>query len=182
MRFSPALAVLLAAMASCQGPPKDRPIPVENEVVMEPGSRITAKTPAGTIVIGAGQGLRRSYTWNGATRAVEMLPRDERWYGSLGIYFPGPGNHWVEHEGITRGVVEEGQQHFNSTDDALAWLKVQNWQPHVWNSTGLVVGWRTVPERRQLNVDVWQVYVAGKKPADFPGADDEAILYELAGQ
>src|SRR5688572_17793478 len=78
--------------------PGDRPIPKKNEIVMEPGSRLTATTPIGKIIIDAGRGLRRSYTWDGATRFVEMWPRDKRWYGSLGIYYPGLGNHWREHK------------------------------------------------------------------------------------
>ena len=73
--------------------PGDGPISKKNEIVMAPGSRLTATTPVGRIVINAGEGLRRSYTWDGATRSVEMWPRDKRWYGSLGIYYPGPEWH-----------------------------------------------------------------------------------------
>ncbi len=160
------------------GPAADRPIPKANEVVMAPGSRITATTPVGKIVVTAGRGLRRDFLWDGVTRSVEMWPRNKRWNGSLGLYFPGPGNHWAEHKGISRGVVEEGQQHFKTTAEATAWLNERKWQPHVWTSNGLVVGWSKTPERQQLNVDVWQIYVDGKKPGKFPGANDKAIVYE----
>lgn len=158
--------------------PDDGPIPKKNETVMAPGSRLTATTPVGKIAIDAGQGLRRSYTWDGATRSVEMWPRQERWYGSLGLYYPGPGNHWPEHNGITRGVVEEGQQHFDTVAEAMSWIEEQQWQPLVWTNSGLVVGWGKTPVRKQLNVDVWQVYVDGKKPTTLPGADDTAIVVE----
>src|SRR5688572_5319351 len=80
----------------------------KNETVMTPGMRITATTAAGTLSITAVDELTRCYTWEGATRCVEMWPRTERWYGSLGLYHPGPGAHWKEHRGITRCVVEEG--------------------------------------------------------------------------
>ncbi|MBA3480990.1 MAG: hypothetical protein H0T51_04150 [Pirellulales bacterium] len=126
----------------------------------------------------AGQGLRRDYSWDGATRSVEMWPREKRWYGSLGLYYPGPGNHWRNHKGISRGVVQEGQQHFVTIAKATTWLKEQKWQPLVWNNSGLVVGWSKTPERQQLNVDVWQLYIDGKKPTKLPGANDKAITYE----
>lgn len=184
MRAAVAYFLLFTVTPGCLGnqPPGDGPIPKKNEVVMAQGSRLTATTPVGKIVIVAGQGLRRSYTWDGATRAVEMWPRDKRWYGSLGLYYPGPGNHWREHEGISRGVVQEGQQHFETTAEAMDWLKKLQWQPHVWNNSGLVVGWSKTPARQQLNVDVWQLYIGGKKPTKLPGADDKAIIYETKGE
>ena len=143
-------------------------------------SQITATTSVGTIRIASGRGLRRSYTWDGATRSVEMIPRTERWYGSLGIYYPGPGEHWFPHEGITRAVVEEGQQHFRSTQEAIAWLRARTWMPFVSTSDGLVVGWMKVPERKQLSVEVWQLYIAGSKPAHFPKASDGAVRLDSA--
>jgi hypothetical protein len=158
---------------------EDGPIPAHNEVVMTPEMRITATTSVGTITITAGKGLKRSYTWDGATRSVEMYTRAERWYGSLGLYYPGPGDHWREHKGITRGVVEEGQQHFKTQDEALTWLSEQKWAPHVWTSDGLAVGWRKYLPRRQLNVDVWQIYIDGEKPAKLPGSQDDSIVMDL---
>jgi hypothetical protein len=106
-----------------------------------------------------------------------MEPRTERWQGSLGIYWPGPGFHWEECEGVARAVVEEGQQHFDTVRAALEWLKERgDWMPHVYRNDGLVVGWRTVvPDRKQLNVEVWQLLVAGRKPTALEGADDAAI-------
>jgi hypothetical protein len=163
--------------AAMRRPATTRPAELaQTEFAMVPGQTITARTPPGTIRISADDWLRRSYTWEGATRSVEMWPRDERWYGSLGIYYPGPGRHWEEHRGITRGVVQEGQQHFTSEQEALAWIRSQSgWKPHVYTRHGLVVGWRKVPEREQLDVDVWQIMVNGRKPPDLPGATDAAI-------
>ncbi|HEY3474354.1 MAG TPA: hypothetical protein VGK56_07060 [Anaerolineales bacterium] len=153
---------------------------------MTPGMRITASTPNGEIAITAGQGLRRSYTWEGATRSVEMWPREDRWYGSLGLYYPGPGNHWKEHDGITRGVVEEGQHHFPTEKEAAEWLEerqaLQPFISYVWRRDGLVVGWGKVPERNQLNVEVWQTYIDGKKPSDMPNSLNEKITVEMNKQ
>jgi hypothetical protein len=146
------------------------------EVVLSPGMRITATTPAGTIAITAGEDFLRSYTWEGATRSVEMWPRGQRWYGSLGLYYPGPGEHWEEHNGITRGVLEEGQQRFKSVPEALTWLHERTWMPYVYRNDGLVVGWRKTLPRKQLDVEVWQLLINGKKPQKLPGSQDDKIV------
>jgi hypothetical protein len=104
-----------------------------------------------------------------------MWPREERWYGSLGLCYPGPGHHWKEHNGITRGVVEEGQQHFDSVEAAMEWIAQRTWMPFVYRNDGLMVGWGKVPGRYQLDVEVWQLMINGEKPASLPGATDEAI-------
>jgi hypothetical protein len=149
------VAVLLLTPVSCvAGEVGNGPVPPRNEIVMTAGMSITATTLVGTITITTGKELKRSYTWEGATRSVEMWPRNQRWYGSLRLYFPGPGSHWEPHHGITRGVVEEGQKHFQSVDEAMKWLKDRSYMPLVYRSDRLVVGWAKVPEREQLNVEV----------------------------
>ena len=149
---------------------------VKNEIAMSPGMKITATTPNGVIAVSAGNGLSRSYTWQGATRSVTMLPRAERWYGSLGLYYPGPGLHWLPHKGIARGVLEEGQQHFKTVAEALKWIRSRTWMPYVYTSSGLVVGWKRVPARMQLNVEVWQIYINGRKTSNLPGSQNSRIV------
>jgi hypothetical protein len=148
----------------------------KNETVMSAGMRIQATTPIGVMVITAVDELTRSYTWEGATRSVEMWPRAERWYGSLGLYYPGPGDHWKEHKGITRGVTEEGQQHFQSAAEALKWIRSRTWMPYVYRDDGLVVGWHKTLPRKQLDVEVWQILIHGKKPTRLPGSQNEKIV------
>lgn len=147
------------------------------ELVMTPGSEITARTPSGVITIRAGEKWSRSYLWGHCEGSVTMWPRKERWYGSLGLYWPGPGFHWPECEGVARAVVEEGQQHFDTVDAALEWVQQRSKAiPYVYRNDGLAVAWQTViPERKQLNVYVWQLLVAGKKPTALVGATDAAI-------
>jgi hypothetical protein len=169
---------------------RDDPVPPENEIVMTPGMKLTASTPIGDITITAGTGLRRCYTWEGATRCVHMWPRKERWYGSLGIYFPGPGDHWKEHNGITRGCVGEEQKHFQTHHEAVEWIEQQKKlnaefadpveSPHAWihRNDGLVVDWGKVPARNQLDVIVMQILIDGKKPTKLPGAEDDKIVVE----
>lgn len=147
------------------------------EVVMVPGSEIAASTPWGRIKVVAGDAYRRTYHWGKCSGSVTMWPRKERWYGSLGLYWPGPGFHWRECEGVARAVTEEGQQHFETVEAAFEWIRTRSdWMPYVYRNDGLVVGWRTViPDRKQLNVEVWQLFVAGKKPNRLEGATEDAI-------
>lgn len=146
------------------------------ETVMTPGMRIVAKTSEGEIVIDAGRGYARSYTWDGATRSVELIPRKARWYGGLGIYYPGPGQHWKPNKGITRGVLEEGILWFKDLNGFWAWIREARTQrDYIYSKDGLVVGWRKVLERKQLNVDVWQIMIAGQKPEDLPDNNDTQI-------
>lgn len=154
----------------------DGPIPAGAEVVMAPGSSITAETSTGTIKITAGKGLLRSYTWEGATRSVEMGAREKRWQGSLGIGWPGSGDHWKEHNGISRGVLEEGQMRFTSVAAAMKWIKERaKWLPLVYRNDGLLVGFGKNLSRKQLNVEVWQIYINGKKPTKLAGSQDAKI-------
>jgi hypothetical protein len=58
----------------------------------------------------------------------------------------------------------------------MKWINEQLWMPLVYRNDGLAVGWRKVPERSQLYVDVWQIYIDGKKPTALPGSADEKII------
>jgi hypothetical protein len=114
-------------------------LPAGCEVVMSPGMRITATTAVGTIAITAVDELTRSYTWEGATRAVEMCPREGRYYGSLGLSYSGMGVHWRDHHGIQRCFTEEGQQHFQTLERAMNWIKKRGPMPFVYRDDGLMV-------------------------------------------
>ncbi len=74
---------------------------------------------------------------------------------------------------INRGVLEEGQQHFKSRDEALAWIKGRSrCHATVHSKNGLVVSFDKVLNRKQINVEVWQVFIGGKAPNDLPGASN----------
>jgi hypothetical protein len=94
----------------------------------------------GAIEIRAGTAFRRYYTWDGDTRWVDLWPRDQRWHGSFGAYYPGTGSHWISNHGITRGVLEEGQKHFDTLGDAQKWLASKPYA--VYTHDGLVVDFR----------------------------------------
>lgn len=163
------LLMMISVLSAClrttydfSSPP---PVPADNEIVMTEGMKITATTVTGTITITAGKGLMRSYTWEGETRSLIMFPRKARWYGSMGVYDAAVGDIWQEHNGIRRGVVDEGQQHFDNEESALEWLKHR--YECVYRDDGLVVCYSKTLGRRQLNVDVWQIYLGGTVPSKY---------------
>lgn len=161
------------------------------EAVMVEGMWIEFNNAHGSMKITGGKGFERSYTWAGETRTLDMWPRKKRWYGSLGMYNPGAFiegelEQWKEHDGIRRCVAEEGQRHFTNTMEAVEWVKASGRDlDYVYNDSGLVVGMDKQPsslEERQkgdfpgtLLVDVWQVYINGRKPLRLEGAKNSAI-------
>lgn len=161
----------------------DPPVPGNNEVVMPPNAKIEATTKDGNIVIKSGKGLKRYYNWDGATRSVVMWPRPSRWYGSLGMYYPGPGFHWLPHNGIKRGVLNEGQKHFSTAEDAVKWLNQSNNNDCVYRDDGLAVCFSKYLPRHQLNVDVWQIYIEGKTPSEFKetATENQNTIYYVGG-
>jgi hypothetical protein len=132
------------------------------------------------ITIVAGPGFQRTYRWRQCEIVAHPCPRDERWFGSLGIYDPAPGlMYWHFCEGISRPVVEEQQLHFRTSVDAETWLTryVHNIpETTVYRNDGLVVQWSIMPERQQLYVEVAQLCINGQKPTTVPGAYDNAII------
>jgi hypothetical protein len=160
----------------------DPPVPLANEIVIPPDAAITAKTESGMITIKSGKGLKRYYTWNGVTRSVVMWPRAARWYGSFGVYYPGPGSHWLpKHEGISRGVLDEGQQHFDTLEEAIFWLRKHD-RDCVYRDDGLVVCFSINLGREQINVDVWQIYIGGDKTSQYQEDDFHEKAAKMFGQ
>lgn len=156
---------------------------IEREIVMSEGMSISATTPEGTITVVAGKGFKRIYKWNGCEKSVILETRNVRWDGSYGIYHAGTGITWSSPcDGLDRAVVEEGQQHFPTVEDAEKWIRSRRGLSYVHRDDGLMVGWNVFPTRRELNVDVWQLYVNGAKPKQLSGSDNKAIRVSSATQ
>ena len=62
--------------------------------------------------------------------------------------------------------------HFPDQRAAVDFLRASQGPPRrfVWNSSGLAVGYGEVPERDQLDADVIQICIRGRKPAHLSGA------------
>jgi hypothetical protein len=172
------LSALLPGALGDDAKPRAGRLPATCEVVMSPGMRITATTSAGTIAITAVEELTRSYTWEGATRAVEMEPHRARFFGSFGLFFNAATEHWRDHHGITRCTTKEGQQHNKTVDEAMNWIKEPDRLPSVYRDDGLMVGWRKDLQAKFLDVEVWQILIDGKKPKRLPGSQNDKIRME----
>lgn len=150
---------------------------VQTESVMTKGMTIQASNTFGKITIEAGEGTRRTLSWDGGSESVRLLKRGSRWYGSLGLYHPG-GNQRVHL------VVDEGKQHFSSENEANEWLLSgqdrMNW---ACSSNGLVVGWYKTkkPDRDYwaVIVEVWQVYIKGQKASSLRECTSRSV--EITG-
>ncbi len=158
------------------------------ESVMVEGMSILFTNSHGSMTVTAGKGFERRYTWAGDTRTVTMYPRKKRWLGSLGMYNPGYYESgklepWIYHDGIKRYVVEEGQLHFTNTTDVAKWLATRSkFHDYIYNDHGLVVGLAfdrqpQLPDgpAGTLHVDVWQIYINGKKPQKLDGSKNQDI-------
>jgi hypothetical protein len=148
-----------------------------NEIVLTPRMSIAAENINGNLFIQAGDNYHRSFTWKGETRSVDMLPRKERWNGSFGIYFPGRGNHWKEHDDITRAVIDEGILNFESLDRVLEFIdRYEDRSSLVYNDEGLFVYWDKSPGAGgTLNVQIWQLLIKGDKPNGIPGSENTKL-------
>jgi hypothetical protein len=155
------------------------------ELVMYEGTRIEANKDGSAIKIVAGSGFDRDYEFNGCKLKSDMNARGGRWYGSLGIYDPVEKflpSFFLPKEcnGVSRTVVQEGQIHFDDVPFANEWIRRQqkaagSTGKTVWTSNGLLISWNTVPNRAQLNVDVWLICVNGQHPTKLEGATDIAV-------
>jgi hypothetical protein len=164
------------------------------ELVMEPGMTIHVKAvkPArtitnlivieGGIAIHAADVLTRCYTWEDDTRCQYLRARKERWFGSLGAYSPGLHRDWPSHNGVVRGVLEEGQRHFDSEGEAIIWLENSILPYGLWTRDGLVIECTKRRDNsgavRTLAVNVWQIYIGDEKPTALPGSRDDLITVE----
>lgn len=149
------------------------------EAVLREGDVITGTTTTGTIRITALSACKRQFEWEGNSREIVMWPRKVRWGkgARLGLYYPGPGYHWRRtNDKIRRAVVDESEVHFETHNDAMLWLEtVSGWFPTIYNDEGLVLSFGKSPSRDQLDVGIYQILVAGKKPTGIPGSRNSSV-------
>lgn len=164
-------------------PAKSQPIgdSVDPNAVLDAGETFEFRNRNGVMKIHAGSHRDRTFTWDGATRSVLMEVRKERWYGALGLYFPGTGDHWKEHKGVTRGVLSEETRDFANLAEFETWLKnQQDWYDAKHTPDGLVAGWGINLERQQLNVEVHRITIAGKRQESLKGGTTDWLTWTKA--
>jgi hypothetical protein len=106
------------------------------------------------------------------------MPHRARYYGNLGLYHWAGGIHWRDHHGIQRCFAAEGQQHFETVEAAMKWLREKDRMSPAYRDDGLVVAWCKNLSGVSLNVDVWQILINSKKPTRLPGSQNDKIIVE----
>jgi len=130
--------------------------------------------------------LLRHIKWDDITRSVKLIPRNERWHGKLGLYYPGVGNHWEYHKGLTRGIIQEAQLHFASEKDVFSFLnKFIDNKNVLYRDDGLMVLWRKVirPDEAPggyIDLSIFQILIDGKKPKKLHGSQNDKISVTLS--
>ncbi|MCP3673693.1 MAG: hypothetical protein GY829_04390 [Gammaproteobacteria bacterium] len=149
------------------------------ETVMCEGMEIFANRKGERLHIKADSMMSRTYTINDINVSVSLIPRLSRWYGGFGLYRP----NGVDNLHL---VIEEGVQHFSSSDEALEWLDWQNDRlGYMYTSSGLILGWKyQVKDERQkaLTIEVWKFFVNGVELKNMSGANNEHLFIVDPGE
>ena len=148
------------------------------ETVMSHGTRVTATNPNGTVTITAGEATRRDYAGTGWHKSLSLIARSSRWNGSLGLYDPASS-----FSSYGRLLAEEGRIHCTSVSQAMRWLYVgSDHNRPAYTNSGLVfcysVSARPDGGEPTRSVELWQLYINGRRPRHLPGANDRAIRFE----
>lgn len=168
-----AVCAVTVALAACSRP-SDTPIA---GAVLQPGQSIEATNKFGSVRVSYVSAQERKFEWDGKSRVVKMIVRPEPFLGELGLY-----------EGARcfvlllplcrtpRLVVAEAVHDFDTYDQLYAFIRqgsaVMDW---VYTSDGLLVGLGRSPEREQIDVDVRQLTIHGRRPAQLLGARNQKI-------
>jgi hypothetical protein len=155
------LVFFASFLSSCNSGQRDL---MKTESILSEGQSIHAKNRNGSFGCRWTSALEREYWWEGKKKIVKMIPREERWKGSLGLY--NPASSLISFAG-QRVVCQEGQLYFESNQEAREWLSKQRPFDWVFSVDGLVGGFFQSPQRQQVNIEFWQIYVHGHKPTDF---------------
>lgn len=177
MKIRTSLLSIALLIAGCATQPPRQLLPF-SETVMSPGMRVTAMNPNGTVTITAAEGTLRRYSGNGWQKSSSLIARSTRWNGSLGLYDPASS-----FSPYGRLLAEEGRIHCTSVSQAMRWLYVGSDRNRpTYTNNGLVFCYSvSVPPNggeSTRSVELWQLYINGRRPDHLPGANDRAIRVE----
>jgi hypothetical protein len=162
---------------------------VAQEAVLSTGMKICAEDKGSSICIVAGKNNERSISLDGKTRSINLVPREKRWHGTLGLLSPGhPGDLWEDDEGVTMANIEEAQIHYKSieaVEKSLTNPFNKEWGGHeVYSDDGLSIRWKiTQMQDRQFIFDlsIYQILINGKKPEKLTGSNNSQIWLGKSG-
>jgi len=148
--------------------------PVVKGAVLSPGQSVEASNKNGNVRISYLSPIKRKYEWDRRSRIVKMIAREKPFQGKLGLYEP--ADSWGLNPFKIRLVVQESVLDFDSIDQIYAFLRQSSaYMDQVYTSDGLVVGFGRTPARNQIDFDLWQILLRGRKPTDLRGARPNLI-------
>ncbi len=151
--FCTSLSLLvLVLLTSCDNSRDEHRV---KDLVLAPGERATC----GEYQIEATSTLERTISWDGATRSLTLWPREAEWDGHFGAYYPGPGNHWTEHNGVSRCVYDESVVRFPDRKTAVEWLSRFPWFDGDLVDGKTYCASKVVPIRNQLNIWLYKIEI-----------------------
>ena len=155
--------------------------PVVKRAVLSVDQSVEATNKFGRVKISYISPTKRKYEWDGRSKTINMIARHEPFQGRLGLYEPAGSFQLNPFE--IRLVVQESGLDFGTEEQIYVFLKqssaVMDW---VYTDDGLVVGFARVPARKQLNIDLWQIFLKGAKPTHLVGARSDQIAVTTASK
>lgn len=156
---------------------------IAQEMVLSPGMKICAVDNGSHICIVAGENNKRTISLNGKTQTIYLVPRTERWYGTLGLVSPNhPLNLWEDDKGVSMANIEEAQIHYKSieaVEKSLTNPFNKRWGGHeVYNDDGLSIHWKITQMQDRQNIfdlSIYQILINGKKPKKLSGSSNSQI-------
>ncbi len=168
------ICIVFIVLVSCGEVNKQNKPYLFTELALNSEVVIEATNKNGTVSIEYIAPLVRRYKWDEYDELRTLIPRKERWLGLLGAYDPAEQSIWNIFS--PRIVTEDSQLNFNNNTELEKWLlqskEVKDW---VYTNDGLVVGFFKSPDRNQVNIEVYQLYVNGIKPTMLEGSRPENI-------
>jgi hypothetical protein len=150
-------------------------------LAMVSGMQIKATNKNGTVIIEYLSPSKRRYIWEGYEEVRVLIPRKRKWLGMLGGYNPATRYFWEFWKPMPRIVANDSEIHFDNMDELVKFL-YQGSEYYDWTYTddGLIVGFGHDDTREQVNIDVFQAFVDGKKPDVIDGSrsDNIHVIYK----
>jgi hypothetical protein len=164
-------AFISAARAPWQRPTNSRQTNIEHSV-LRPGQEISFRNRNGTVVVRWKDEFTRTYIVNGVAYTAHLEGRPEEFEGRKGIYDAALFHTKADDRKHPprRFVVEESRVDFDNTSSMGDFLgEYRDYYAWVANSGGYVAGYRENPERNQVNVSLYRLYLDGKPARKIPG-------------
>jgi len=159
---------------------------VAQETVLSPGMKICAEDKGSHICIVAGKNNERTISLDGKTKSINLIAREKRWHGNLGLVSPGhPSDLWKDDEGVTMANIEEAKIHYKSIEAVEKSLMNpinKEWGGHiVYNDNGLLLQWKKtrMSERKSIfDLLIYQILINGERPKKLTGSNNSQIWAE----